>query len=131
MRTESMTDDAIASEIGQRIEAIRLKRNIGQDVVANEAGLSRETYRKITSGKGTLVNVIAVLRVLGELGRLATLIEDVRSSPVQLAKMHGKQRLRAATNTRNASSTVKQKSKASIGKPTLIGATNSQKDTSW
>ncbi len=118
MKTISMTDDAIANEIGQRIEAIRLKRNIGQDIVAHEAGISRETFRKLTAGKGTLVNVIAVLRVLGELDRLASLIEDVRSSPVQLAKMQGKQRMRA-TGTR-ASSAPEHEIRTPIGKPTLI-----------
>lgn len=130
MRAESMTDEAIAGEIGQRIEAIRLKRNLGQDIVAQEAGISRETYRKITAGKGTLVNVIAVLRVLGELGRLATLIEEVRSSPLQLAKMQGKRRLRAARAT-SAAPSLKPTATTPIGKPTLIGGTHTKKDSSW
>ncbi|CAM3843444.1 hypothetical protein CCOS865_03341 [Pseudomonas reidholzensis] len=125
-----MSDDVIAGEIGQRIEAIRLKRNVGQDVVAHEAGISRETYRKIAAGKGTLVNVIAVLRVLGELGRLATLIEEVSSSPLQLARMQGKQRLRAG-HARAASANVKSAVKTPIGKPRLIGDRSSKKDTSW
>ncbi|KAF1003845.1 MAG: hypothetical protein GAK36_00171 [Pseudomonas sp.] len=130
MQTLSMTDEAVSREIGQRIEAIRLKRNLGQDVVAHEAGISRETYRKITVGKGTLVNVIAVLRVLGELGRLATLIEDVRSSPVQMAKMQGKQRVRA-TRTKSVSPMLKPAATMPIGKPTLIGGTKPKKDISW
>ncbi|MGY3300294.1 putative transcriptional regulator [Pseudomonas sp. TE6288] len=130
MKAISMTDDAIANEIGQRIEAIRLKRNIGQDIVAHEAGISRETYRKLTAGKGTLVNVIAVLRVLGELDRLASLIEDVRTSPVQLAKMQGKQRMRA-TVTRATPSAPEHGIRTPIGKPTLIGAPKPDKDDSW
>lgn len=130
MKAISMTDDAIANEIGQRIEAIRLKRNIGQDIVAHEAGISRETYRKLTAGKGTLVNVIAVLRVLGELDRLASLIEDVRTSPVQLAKMQGKQRLRA-TVTRATPPAPEHGIRTPIGKPTLIGGPKPDKDDSW
>lgn len=130
MKATSMSDDALANEIGQRIEAIRLKRNIGQDIVAHEAGISRETYRKLTAGKGTLVNVIAVLRVLGELGRLASLIEEVRTSPLQLAKMHGKQRMRA-TVTRAAPSAPEHGVKTPIGKPTLIGGPKTDKDDNW
>lgn len=130
MKTTSMNDDAIANEIGQRIEAIRLKRNIGQDIVAHEAGISRETYRKLTTGKATLVNVIAVLRVLGELERLASLVEEVRASPVQLAKMQGKQRKRA-TVTRAALATPEQGVRTAIGKPTLIGGAKPDKDDSW
>lgn len=130
MKAISMTDDAIANEIGQRIEAIRLKRNIGQDIVAHEAGISRETYRKLTAGKGTLVNVIAVLRVLGELDRLASLIEDVRTSPVQLAKMQGKQRMRA-TVTRATPPAPEHGIRTPIGKPALIGGPKPDKDDSW
>lgn len=129
MKATSMTDDAIAREIGQRIEAIRLKLNIGQDIVAHEAGISRETYRKLTAGKGTLVNVIAVLRVLGELERLASLIEEVRSSPLQLAKMQGKQRQRA-TVTRATQAAPEHTGKTPIGKPSLIGGQNPHKDES-
>lgn len=130
MKATSMTDDAIACEIGQRIEAIRLKRNIGQDIVAHEAGISRETYRKLTAGKGTLVNIIAVLRVLGELERLASLIEEVRSSPLQLAKMQGKQRQRA-TVTRATQPAPEHTGKTPIGKPSLIGGQKPHKDESW
>lgn len=131
MKTVSMTDEAIASEIGRRIDAIRLKCNLHQDHVAHEAGISRETYRRLAAGKGTLVNVIAVLRVLGELGRLATLIEEVRASPVQMAKMQGKARVRAASSRGTHSSTTPS-SKTTIGKPALIGGRpNAKKDTSW
>ena len=127
----SMTDEAIAAEIGQRIESIRLKSNLHQDHVAHEAGISRETYRRLAAGKGTLVNVIAVLRVLGELGRLASLIEEVRSSPVQLAKMQGKARVRAGS-PRTSGSAASPSPKTTIGKPKLInGRPKAKKDTSW
>lgn len=130
MRVMSMTDEAIAAEIGQRIESIRLRRNLHQDHVAHEAGISRETYRKLTAGRGTFVNLIAVLRVLGELGRLATLIEEVRSSPVQMAKMQGKTRVRAASP--RSSTSTSTPTKTTIGKATLIsGRPKAKKDTSW
>ncbi|AHF68996.1 helix-turn-helix domain-containing protein [Pseudomonas cichorii] len=129
MQTISMTDDAIAAVIGERIEAIRLKRNIHQDVVAHEAGISRETYRKIASGKGTLVNVIAVLRALGELDRLSSMIAEVRASPIQMAKMQGKQRMRAAYS--KAEKPTAALRKTTIDKPKLIGNPDVKKDLGW
>lgn len=90
MRTTSVTDETIAETIGKHIEAIRLKRNLHQEYVAHEAAIARETYRQIILGKGKLINVIAVLRALGVLDRLTSLIADVPTSPLQLAKLAGK-----------------------------------------
>jgi hypothetical protein len=73
-----MTDDAIAREIGQRIEAIRRSVISARTSLPMKPG-SPETYRSLRR-QSTLVNVIAVLRVLGERAPLS-LIEEVRSSP--------------------------------------------------
>ena len=41
-------------------------------------------------------NLIAVLRALGELERLSSLLEDVRPSPIQIIRMEGEKRQRAS-----------------------------------
>jgi transcriptional regulator with XRE-family HTH domain len=90
-----MTDDAIASAIGARLQELRLKKNLSQEQVAEEAGISRQTLINLLHGKGTMVNLVAVLRAIGELERVTSLIQPVRPSPLQVIKMAGTQRVRA------------------------------------
>ncbi|WP_184999494.1 MULTISPECIES: helix-turn-helix transcriptional regulator [unclassified Enterobacter] len=91
-----MSNEAIAEEIGDRIENLRLKHNVGQAQLAEAAGISRETYRSLAKGRGTLVNVIAVLRALGEMERLSSMVEDIPVSPLLLAELGKNQRVRAS-----------------------------------
>lgn len=110
MRLLAMTDDAIASAIGARLQELRLKKNLSQEQVAEEAGISRQTLINLLHGKGTMVNLVAVLRALGELERVTSLIQAVRPSPIQVIKMAGTQRVRA-TGVRSA----RQAGKSSAG----------------
>jgi transcriptional regulator with XRE-family HTH domain len=96
MKFESMTDRAIAQEIGQRIEQMRLQQNLTQQYMADEIGLSRLSYRKLVEGAGKFENVIAVLRVLGRLDLVADFVPEVTSSPMQQLKMKGRKRQRAS-----------------------------------
>jgi transcriptional regulator with XRE-family HTH domain len=96
MKFESMTDRAIAQEIGRRIEQMRLQQNLTQQYVADEIGLSRLSYRKLIEGAGKFENVIAVLRVLGHLDLVAGFVPEVISSPIQQLKTKGRQRQRAS-----------------------------------
>ena len=54
-------------ELGARIKAERLRRNLSQDHVASIVGVSLPTYRKIEAGNGS-VEFGAVARTLGVLG---------------------------------------------------------------
>jgi transcriptional regulator with XRE-family HTH domain len=67
MSFDRMTDDAMAAEIGSRIEQLRLEKNLTQQQVADAIGISRVSYGKLVRGQGKFTNVIAVLRVLGQL----------------------------------------------------------------
>lgn len=126
MRMTTMSEEAIAQAIGSRLEALRVKKNINQETVAEEAGISRTTLRQLMAGKGTLLNLISVLRVIGELDRLSSLVEEVRSSPIQMAKMAGKKRQRAYTLRKNLSPDA-----AVTGQKKLIAPDAAQKDTRW
>lgn len=112
MRLQAMTDDAIASAIGARLQELRLKKNLSQEQVAEEAGISRQTLINLLHGKGTMVNLVAVLRAIGELERVTSLIEQVRPSPIQVIKMAGTQRVRATG--------------ARTGRPSLKGSAGSK-----
>jgi len=97
MRFRIQTDQVLASTVGERLQTLRLKKNISLESVAENAAISRQTlHLLLNQGKGTLINLIAVLRALGELERLSSLMEDVRPSPIQIIRMEGKKRRRAS-----------------------------------
>ena len=95
MNFEAMTDEAIATEIGQRIEQIRLERNLTQQQIADAVGMSRVSYRKLEAGEAKFVNVVAVLRVLDQMALLENFVPESVFSPLEQLKMKGKQRQRA------------------------------------
>ncbi len=102
MNFDSMTDRAIAQEIGQRIEQMRLEQNLTQQFMADEIGLSRLSYRKLVDGAGKFENIVAALRVLGRLDLVAGFVPEVTSSPMQQLKMKGRQRQRASSRKAHA-----------------------------
>lgn len=95
MNFDAMTDKAVAEELGRRIEQLRLEHNLTQKQVADEIGLSAVSYRKLVAGEGKLINVIAVLRVLGTVGALDACLPQTVFSPMEQLKLKGKTRQRA------------------------------------
>lgn len=95
MNLESMTNKSISAEIGRRIEQMRLEQNLTQQQVADEIGLSRVSYRNLVSGAGKFENIIAVLRVLGNLNLIKDFIPETSFSPMQQLKLKRKRRRRA------------------------------------
>jgi transcriptional regulator with XRE-family HTH domain len=91
-----MSDKAIAAMIGQRIEQIRLERNISQGELAGTVGISPKTYRKLVDEGGKLETLIAVLRVLDRLELADTFIPQESISPLELVKLKGQERRRAS-----------------------------------
>ncbi|MCJ7590179.1 MAG: helix-turn-helix domain-containing protein, partial [Woeseiaceae bacterium] len=57
----SLSDSAIEAEIGARLKALRLRRNLTQQTLADAAGLSVTAIKGIESGRGRLATLIAVL----------------------------------------------------------------------
>lgn len=96
----AISDNGIEVELGRRIRALRLRRNITQRELAQATTLSLNTIKSLESGSGKLSTVIAVLRELGALEHLDNFIPEPSISPLQLAKMQGKQRLRASGGRR-------------------------------
>jgi putative transcriptional regulator len=97
MRLRVQTDLALAAIVGEYLQTLRLKRNIRVETVAENAAISRQTlHLLLNQGKGTLINLIAVIRALGEMERLSPLLEEVRPSPLQIIQMEGKKRRRAS-----------------------------------
>ncbi len=83
-----LSNPQIERELGKRLKAHRLDRNLSQAVVAIRSGLSRRTITAIENGEGsTLTTLIAVLRVLDALDTLENFLPDPGISPMAMTSM--------------------------------------------
>ena len=96
----TLSDKGIEDELGRRIKALRLRKNITQKELADATTLSLNTIKALESGSGKLSTVIAILRELGALDHIDSFIPEPSVSPLQLARMQGKQRERASGGRR-------------------------------
>lgn len=91
------TDEAILAELGQRIRAARLARNVSQIDLAREAGIGRVTLQRIEDGSSSsLTSLIRVLRALKLLSGLDAIVPEQPQGPVDLFRRGGRERLRAS-----------------------------------
>ena len=97
MSVYGLSDQAILERVGSRIRLRRLNRNMTQQEVADQAGLDRTTVGEIERGSSsTLLTLVRILRVLDALDELDSFLPDTGPSPLQLARLEGKQRKRAS-----------------------------------
>jgi putative transcriptional regulator len=86
----------IESALGERLEALRLSKNINQSTLAAEAGVSRRTITRLENGEGiSLDTLIRVMRALGVVERLDILLPDPDVRPVERVRLKGRERKRA------------------------------------
>ena len=100
-----MTNIAIAAELGQRLEQLRLERNMTQQALADEIGITPKSYRQLIAGGGKFENVIAALRALNALDHLENFIPNTSFSPLEQLKMRGNRRKRARIKAKEDHST--------------------------
>ena len=96
----NLSDKAIEKELGSRIKAIRLHKDITQKALAQATTLSVNAIKSLETGRGKLSTLIAILRELGALDQLDSFIPEVSVSPLQLVRMQGKERERASGKRR-------------------------------
>jgi transcriptional regulator with XRE-family HTH domain len=90
----------IEAELGRRLEALRLARNISQAELAAEAGVSRRTITRFENGGGvSLETLIRLMRALGIASRLESLLPDPGVRPIDRVRLKGKPRQRARHKT--------------------------------
>lgn len=96
--SEHLSDDAILGELGSRLAAARLARNLTQAALATEAGVSKRTVERLESGElgARLSGLVRVCRALGLVDRLDALVPPPTVSPVQQLKLAGRGRKRAS-----------------------------------
>jgi transcriptional regulator with XRE-family HTH domain len=102
MNFQAMTNAAIAAELGNRLEHLRLERNMTQQALADEIGITTKSYRQLVAGGGKLENMIAALRALNALEQLEHFLPASPPSPLEQLKLRGKQRQRARTTSYKA-----------------------------
>ena len=96
MGIANKTHTEILREVGSRIRAYRLQRNLSQGDLASQAGVNRTTVRDIERGNDSqLSTLLKILRVLGRLDALDSFLPEPSISPIQLMKFQGKIRQRA------------------------------------
>ena len=92
-----MTDEAVLKVLGRRIAERRLAKNLTQNDLAVQAGVSKSTVVRIEDGASTqLANLTRILRDLELLPNIDLLIPETPISPVELVKRGGMQRKRAS-----------------------------------
>ncbi|MEJ2744920.1 MAG: helix-turn-helix transcriptional regulator [bacterium] len=92
-----MSDRQVLKMLGARLRRQRLNQNITQDELAKEAGISRTVVQKMERGEDCVVaGLIRVMRALNLLDQLDNFLPDPGISPIQIARMQGRERQRAS-----------------------------------
>ena len=83
--TISQTSEELEAQLGQQLRALRLRRNLNQQTLAEQAGVALSALKNVESGKGaTIKTLLKVLRALDRLDWLNSLSPAVSVSPLQL-----------------------------------------------
>jgi len=92
-----LSNRAVLELLGSRIQRERLNRNMTQEKLAEKAGVVTRTVRYLEAGRKTTVEtLIRVLRALEKLDSLDAFLPEPGISPLELAKLKGRERQRAA-----------------------------------
>jgi len=96
------TPEEMEIEFGQQLRDLRLRRNIDQRQLAEQAGVALNAVKNLENGRGaTLTSLVKVLHSLGRADWLATLAPTVGISPMQMLK--AKQPRQRASKTKGTS----------------------------
>ena len=94
-----LADEATLRELGSRIARLRLDRDLTQQQLADEAGISRHTLLRLEDGHSvTLTALMRALRALDLLDGLEVLVPEPLPSPLeQLERERGRRRRASGT----------------------------------
>jgi transcriptional regulator with XRE-family HTH domain len=100
-----LSDDATLQELGRRIARLRLERDLTQRQLAEDAGVDRKGVLRLEAGDPVqIVTLVRVLRALGRLHALDSLLPEAGPSPMELLQLHGRERQRASGRAASESS---------------------------
>ncbi len=96
-RMQTRSPEQIAVEIGHKLERLRLSRNITQAELAENAGVSERTLRRLEAGQGaTLDTLIRIMTGLQIQENLQLLLPDPRIRPIERVRSGGRERQRSS-----------------------------------
>jgi transcriptional regulator with XRE-family HTH domain len=99
MINNSLADDSVLQELGLRLAAARLARDLTQAELATEAGVSKRTLERLETGQVAtqLSGFVRVCRALKLLDRFEALVPAAAAaSPLVELERKGKRRRRAS-----------------------------------
>jgi transcriptional regulator with XRE-family HTH domain len=100
---ETLTDEAILVEIGERLVRRRLEFNLTQAALAKEAGVGKRTLERVEAGAtAQLTTIIRLLRVLDLLPKLDQILPESKPGPIEVMSSKGKLRKRASSQGRGS-----------------------------
>ncbi|MDP2712380.1 MAG: helix-turn-helix domain-containing protein [Solirubrobacteraceae bacterium] len=95
--TNELVDDAVLAELGRRLTRLRLDRDLTQQQLADEAGVSRDTVLRLEGGRSvTLTALLRLLRALQLLEGIELLVPEPLPSPIEQLEREGARRRRAS-----------------------------------
>ena len=109
MKFSGMSPIAIAEELGNRLKQARLNANVSQAEVAARTGLNRRTILNAEKGQVQLENFVAILDSLDMTDQLNMFLPGQEISPLQLAKLKGRERQRASKSKSKKAEAKEQK----------------------
>ena len=84
---KAITPEEMEVKFGQQLRDLRLRRNVDQRQLAEQAGVALNAVKNLENGRGaTLTSLVKVLRSLGRADWLETLAPTVGISPMQMLK---------------------------------------------
>ena len=87
----TLSDTQLNKRIGEKLKAIRLKRNITQQSLAEASSISLSSVKKVENGEiGSFDTLLRILRTLGMLDSISTLFEEEQLSPSEYYQMVNK-----------------------------------------
>jgi len=117
---KSLNSSKYIVDLGEQLERHRLLQNIAQTDLAEKAGISARTLRRLESGEGgTLDSFIRLLIALNIDSNLSVLIPDSTIRPMERVRQTKKERVRASgtrkseTSNKAMSATTKNKEEGS------------------
>ncbi len=93
----NMSDEVILLELGRRIMQYRINAGLTQKELSEKAGVSNTTVERIEAGKvSQMVSYIRILKVVGLVEKMNTLVPDSDINPLDILRMKGQTRKRVS-----------------------------------
>jgi transcriptional regulator with XRE-family HTH domain len=99
----TLTDESILAEIGERIARRRLEVQLTQAALAMEAGVAKRTLERVEAGAtAQMSTIIRIFRVLDLLPGLDRALPESKPRPLEVMARKGRARKRASSPARDS-----------------------------